>query len=112
MEPRDEEPRDEEPKYEVVISLRDPLMGRQITTKTHPVADLHAAGVLVANIQECIERFDDYLPGLRVDVYELAETWRPTTRGEALLSFLADSAQAGEVRSARAWAEIFQGMPE
>ena len=111
MGPKHEELKHEEPKFEVVISLRDPLTGRQITTKTHPAADLHAAGVLVGNIQECIEQFDDYMPGLRVDVYELAETWRPTTRGEALLTFLFDSAQSGEVRSARAWAELLQGMP-
>ena len=98
--------------YEVVISLTDPLTGAQVATKIHPVADLHAAGVLVGNIRECIEQMGEYLPGLKVEVYEVAETWRPTTRGAALLENLAAGARAGEVRSASEWAVLIAAMAE
>ena len=98
-------------KYEVVISLRDPRTGAAVATKAHPAADSLAAASLVGNIQECIEQISEYLPGLRVEVYELAETWRPTTRGEALLERLAEAARAGEVHSAQEWARVIQDMP-
>ena len=99
-------------KYEVILSLRDPLTGAPVVTKAHPVADMSAACALVGNMQECIDQIAEYLPGLRVEVYELAETWRPTTQGEAVLARLAEAAQAGEVRSAQWWATAIQEMPE
>ena len=98
--------------YEVVISLTDPLTRAQVAAKVHPVADLHAAGVLVGNIRECIEQMGDYLPGLKVEVYEVAETWRPTAQGAALLEEMAAGARAGKVRTASDWAVLIAAMAE
>lgn len=81
-------------RWVVVVSATDPATGGHVS-KSHECRDLPHARTLLTELRDLAAEFGEYLPGLSVDGYELAEGVSITQSGrEALAAVEAKEAQA------------------
>ena len=82
-------------RWVVVVSATDPITGGHVS-KSHECRDLPHARGLLTDLRDLAAEFGEYLPGLSVDGYELADGISITQAGLAALA----AAQAKEALAA------------
>lgn len=72
-------------RWVVVVSATDPITGGYVS-KSHECRDLPHARTLLTELRDLAEEFGEYLPGLSVDGYELADGVSITRAGRQALA--------------------------
>ena len=91
-------------RWVVVVSATDPVTGGHVS-KSHECRDLPHARGLLTELRDLAEEFGEYLPGLSVDGYELADEISITQAGLAALA----AAEAKEAQAAVHPAPVLRG---